>query len=101
MKYETPFDELPNTQKGNLKKHGQSLINYLQSTEENYATSKYISSQMPENADPAEVGTALAGIGQLYNEKIDYTSNSSTRAQWMLFKIRELPLQELADEVLE
>jgi hypothetical protein len=101
MNYKKQLQKLPNTQKGNLNKHGESLIKYIQNTEENYATSNYIASEMLGDPDPAEIGTAIAGIGQIYNEKIDYTSNSSTRAQWMLFKIRDLPLQKLADEVLE
>lgn len=101
MNYEKQFQQLANTQKGSLQKHGETLIQYIQDAEQNYATSKEIASNIEGDRRPHEIGTALGALEKIYGKNFDYTSGKSTRGQWMLHRLNEAPLQELSNQVLE
>lgn len=101
LDYQEKYEELSSGQKGSLKKHGENIIQYIQNTDTPYATSKRIKKEANLQTSTTEIGNTLGAIGEIYNQDIDYSSSPSTRGQWILHEIQDLPLQELTDEILE
>lgn len=101
MDYQQRYNQLSNTHKGSLNKHGPQIIEFVQNTDLSYAKSKQIASNIEGDPRPHEIGSALGAMEEIYGKSFDYTSGRSTRGQWMLHKLNEVPLQELSDKVLE
>lgn len=99
--YEETYEQLSSGQKGQLQNHGQDLIQYIQETDTPYATSQRIIDEAGIDADPQSIGNAMSAIEELYDENFDYTAGESTRGQWIIFKLKKQPLDELADQILE
>ena len=102
MDYEQRYNQLSNTHKGALNKYGEEVIQIIQETDTNYLKSNQIASKIgEEDVNVPQVGSALGALEEIYGRSFDYTSGRSTRGQWMIYKLQEVPLQELSEQVLE
>ena len=102
MDYEQRYEQLSNTHKGALNKYGEEVIQIIQETDTNYLKSSQIASKIDEeDANVPQVGSALGAIEEIYGKNFDYTASRSTRGQWMIHNLQEVPLQELSEQVLE
>lgn len=92
---------LNKAQKAKIQEYGEPLIEYIQQTETNYATSRYINKKTSIKATNSEIGTAMSAFNQIYNENFNWSTEDSTRNQWMIYRLQQKNLEKLADQILE
>lgn len=93
--------ELSNKKQGELKRKIQPIINYTENPDSPpYASASRIIKEHNLETRPQELGLAIKAVSEIYETELDYTHDQS-RAQWMIYKMEDLPLQKLADQILE
>lgn len=101
MDYEKKYDQLPNTYKGFLSKHGDTIAEYVNETDHNYVRSRTISEETDIDSNAQEIGAAVAALEEIYDVDLDRQSDRANRGLWIVDRLEKLPLQDLVDEVLE
>lgn len=99
--YNQKYDQLSSGQKSQINELTPELINYINNTDRAYASSRLINETLDQDYRPEQIGLAMSAISEIYETEIDYTSGETTRGQWMIHKIKDLPLEKLQKQILE